>query len=264
MHIAIDDTYGPNVETGSKYVTGDRRTHVAVLFPDDKVEEINSEMSACLSEICSLYDISVSEFHFVDIYNRNSPWDILSDGANLRLFELFSVIYQKYKWEVVIQTVDDRTMKDLGILKIQGQIGGLDLSRRADFSLLMLLIKIKKIYKNNSFPINFLVDEGVKKSGAIFGCEVFHDWPHQVSGVYASSSSEPLLQIADFIAFCVNRSTHLSMKSNRSDIDNWFLNLVGHMGINCVDLVAQRLSRNFSIEDFDDLHMKDRVKKGSE
>lgn len=35
MHIAIDDTYGPTVETNSSYVTGDRRTHVAVVFPDD-------------------------------------------------------------------------------------------------------------------------------------------------------------------------------------------------------------------------------------
>jgi hypothetical protein len=34
MFIAVDDTYGPEQNTGSVYVTGERRTHVAVVFRD--------------------------------------------------------------------------------------------------------------------------------------------------------------------------------------------------------------------------------------
>jgi hypothetical protein len=51
MHIAIDDTYGPDTATGSRYVTDQRRTHVAVIFPDEEVEEYRSQIRGCLEEV---------------------------------------------------------------------------------------------------------------------------------------------------------------------------------------------------------------------
>ncbi|NIC42212.1 hypothetical protein [Aquabacterium sp. A08] len=262
MHIAIDDTYGPEIATGSSFVTGDRRTHVAVVFPDEDVQDIRRQAAECLAEIAVLTGVVANEFHFVDIYNRKSPWDKLPDQANLRLFEFFASIYKHYRWPVLIQTIDTRTLGDHGIGGLAGIIDGLDLSDRADLSLVWLLIKLKIKFKKNPEPITLFIDEGRKKPGTQFGSKIFHDWQGSFSGCYSSSAAEPLLQVADFMAFCINRSTHLAMKSKRSDVDSWFLNLVGGMRMDCDDLKLHTLPKNFSVVDFDGLHVQDRVEKG--
>lgn len=262
MHIAIDDTYGPETNSGSAFVTGSRRTHVAVIFPDQDVPQYRLEIAGCLKEIETLTGIAATEFHFVDIYNRKSPWDKLPNQANLALFKFFASIYHRYKWRVIIQTIDARTLQDHGIEKIVGRIDGLDLSDGADLSLLWLLTKIKGEFKQSPEPISLILDEGRRKPGVMFGSEFFHDWPQPYQGVYSSSVAEPLLQIADFIAFCVNRSAHLAMKAQRTEIDTWFLNLVGKMQINCADLKLAVLPKTFSVADFDAAHVADRISKG--
>lgn len=262
MHIAIDDTYGPEIGTKSSFVTGDRRTHVAVVFPDEDVQNIRTQATECLDEIHKLTGVAAKEFHFVDIYNRKSPWDKLPDQANLRLFEVFASIYKHYRWPVLIQTIDTRTLRDHDIERLVGKIETLDLSNSADLSLLWLLIKIKIRFKKSPAPISLVLDECRKKPGTLFGSKIFHDWPESFNGRYSSSSAEPLLQIADFIAFCINRSTHLSIKSKRTDVDIWFLNLVGDMLIDCDDLKLNMLPKDFSVADFDGLHLQDRTAKG--
>lgn len=262
MHIAIDDTYGPEIGTDSSFVTGDRRTHVAVLFPDEDVQDIRNQITGCLEEVFNLTGVAAKEFHFVDIYQRNLPWNTLQNGQNLEFFKFFASIYEHYSWPVFIQTIDTRTLRDHGIDHFAGVVEGLDLSNPADLSLLLLLIKIKNRYKDRPMPITLLLDEGSAKPGRAFGAKIFHNWPKPYNGVYASSSNEPLLQLADFIAFCINRSTHLSLKSNRTDTDTWFLNLVSGMGINCDDLKLHNLPKNFSVADFDKLHLQDRTAKG--
>lgn len=262
MHIAIDDTYGPGIDTKSSFVTGGRRTHVAVVFPDEEVQDIRKQMVECLGEIFELTGVKIQEFHFVDIYNRKSPWDSLPKNANLGLFEFFASIYKKYHWPVLIKTIDDRTLRDHNLKAFGGKIDGLEISKREDLSLLWLLINIKNKFRNNPTPITLFLDEGRKKPGTAFGSAIFHDWPASFRGSYTSSSTEPLLQIADFLAFCINRSTHLSMKINRSDVDIWFLNLVGEMKIDCEDLKVHKLKKDFSVSDFDELHLQDRTAKG--
>jgi hypothetical protein len=46
MHIVVDDTYGPEGAAKSKFVTGDRRTHVAVVFPDSEVAYVRQQIGA--------------------------------------------------------------------------------------------------------------------------------------------------------------------------------------------------------------------------
>ncbi|TJZ77535.1 DUF3800 domain-containing protein [Chitiniphilus eburneus] len=262
MHIAIDDTYGPEMGAGSSFVTSNRRTHVAVVFLDEEVQNIRKQTAECLAEIDKETGVKAKEFHFVDIYNRKPPWDKIKDQVNLRIFEFFASIYRRYQWPIFIQTIDDRTLGDHDIGGLVGKIEGLDLSDRADLSLLLLLLKLKNKFKEALVPITLFLDEGREKPGTAFGLEIFHDWPVSFNGCYSSSAAEPLLQIADFIAFCINRSTHLALKRSRSDVDAWFLNLVGEMRINCDDLKLHKLPRNFSIDDFDGLHMQDRAIKG--
>lgn len=264
MHIAIDDTYGPADVKPSKYVTGRRRTHVAVMFEDDEVAYIRQQVGECLQEINELAKIKASEFHFVDIYNKKGVWSELSGNVNLRIFSFFSDIYNRYRWPVSVQTVDDRTFTDHDFSTNQVKVDGLDTENREDLSLLMLLLKIKhNLRKQQPIPpIHIILDEGRKKPGSLFGHEIFHDWPADFSGQYSASSSDPLLQIADFLAYCINRSTHLALKPTRTPTDLEFLNMVGTMNINSSDLKLAKFSKEFLSAEFDQVHEADRKTKG--
>lgn len=260
MHIAIDDTYTQNNNNESEYITGNRRTNVAVIFEDEEVEFIRNQISECLDEIHNLFGVEVKEFHFVDIYNKNPPWDKLPDDRNLAIFEVFSTIYSTYRWPVIIQTVDERTLADHNV-KASGLLVGFDLENKSDLSLSMLLCKIKWRFKNNPIQLNILIDEGKGKSGRSFGKEIFHDYSNIVDSKF-SSSTEALLQIADFIAYMINRVTNISIKKNRTQTDLWFLDLANRTSINSEDLLKLELPLDFKVNDIDEGHKKDRKSKG--
>ena len=264
LHIAIDDTYGPAGKTDSKYVTGDRRTHVAVVFDDADVDDIRRQAKDSLAYMAELLPNAPAEFHFVDIYNRKPPWNDLPERANLGVFAAFANIYSHYRWKVFLQTVDDHTFHGRPEILEIPFLDGLDVSKRADLSLLWLCIKIRIAFKDKKPPIKLLVDQGECTPGTSFGDQVFGDWGTKFSGQYSSSTDEPLIQIADFMAYVINRSTYLATKNVRTEIDNWFLNLIGEMNINCDDLKRHEASEDFSVSDFDDWHKIDRVQKGLE
>ncbi len=264
MHIAIDDTYGPTISTSSEYVTGNRRTHIGVGFPDKDVDYIREQITNCLNCIKDELSIDSKEFHFVEIYNRKNPWDKLPDKANLAIFDFFAKIYTEYKWKVFIQTIDNRTLRDHGIEKIEGTIKQFNLEKPSDLSLFWLLIKIKNFYSNTSEDLTVFIDEGLGKPNTTVGDEIFHDYSNKYQGVFQSSHQEPLLQLADFIAFVVNRSTHLYMKENRTDLDNRFLQLFNGMNINSDDLLKVDFNGDYSeltASKFDIAHEHDRYVK---
>ena len=266
MHIVIDDTYSSGGISLSKYVTGERRTHIAVAIPDSQVSHLRVEMQECLEYVRRELKVQANEFHFVDIYNRNGPWSHLVNMENLYIFEFFADIYSHYKWKVHIQTIDDRTFEDHPSIQTTGIVDGLDMSKRSDLSLLFLLVKLKYIYTiENHSQLTLIVDNRTDgEQGKPVGDSVFSERAPFFKGYFESSSEEPLLQIADFIAFCINRTTNLGIKSSRTDTDNAFLDLVATMEINSDELQKINLDRRFSVSDFDEGHRIDRVTKGLE
>lgn len=263
MHIAIDDTYGPNSANSSKYITGMRRTYVAVEFSDDAIEDIRTNVANCLAIVPDLLGISPTEFHFVDIYNRNKEWRDAAGEANLNIFEFFANIYRMHRWRVHVQTVDDRTLRDHGI-RFDLTADGINLRERDGQALFFLLAKIKHLLPGPPEPLTLRIDAGRAKAGQPIGRALFHEWGNLYDGVYADSHLEPLIQIADFLAFSINRVTHLSLKPQRTDIDLWFLDLIGSMDILSDDLISTSLPPDFTTEDIDELHSADRKKKGLE
>lgn len=262
MHIAIDDTYSSAIPQCSKYITEQRRTHVAVVFNDSEVNHIRKHINDLLEEVSNDLGKVIEEFHFVDIYNQNGVWNGLSDEYNLDIIECFATIYKEYKWPVHIQSIDEHTFKEHGT-EIQGKLDGLDLSTKEGQSLLFLLLKIKRTYISNPSPLKLYMDEGKQKPGTVFAKNIFHDWPCTYDGIYDSSQNEPLLQIADFIAYSINRVKNISLKEERSDIDLWFMELIADMGINNTEDISRTiLPENFTIDDIDQIHEKYRQKIG--
>jgi len=265
MHIAIDDTYGPNIIGKSKYVTGSRRSHVAVFFPDNEVDEIRTQLRSMLEYVESELSIQAEEFHFTDIYNRRGVWANCKQGENIAVFQTFAQIYSQYKWKIEIQTIDDRTFSDHGIKGFDEEIDGLDLSKRPDLSLaFLLLVKVKPVLRTIKGQSMIIVDEGIGTAGTEFGDQLFHDLGERVKCRFSTGVDEPLLQIADFFAYSINRSTHLAFKENRTDFDNSFLDLIGSMEINCPDINTVSAVHDFTADSADQVHAESRKKKGLE
>lgn len=261
MYIAIDDTYGPSDGPKSRYVTGARRTWVAVEFDDDEVEELRSSIQNTLRAISSQFNISIQEFHFTDIYNRRSPWDQLPDQETLQIIEEFADLYFRHNWIVHIQTIDERTLEDHGIKSIIANVEGLNLENRDELALFFMLSKIKS-RNENTLNINLIIDEGLKKPNHAIGNLMFDSYVF--NGSFQSSSNDPLLQIADFLAFSINRSTYLALKDKRTDMDIWFLDLIASMKINSKDINYFSINENSSHDDLDYALKKHRWEIGIE
>lgn len=262
MYICIDDTYGPEASSVSRYVTGARRSHVAVIFEDNEVDSVRNETNDLLKYFNSK-GIEANEFHFTDIYNRRGAWKKAENFENFEAIELFSKMYAEKKWPVKIQTIDNRTFKDHGYNPPKIKVDSLDTSKRSDLSLFALIfIHIKPLIEDIPGEIRLILDEGRRKAGTKFGYRIFSDLKNRYSGSYESSKDEPLLQMADFIAFIINRSTHLSLKTDRSEMDYKFLRIIENIDINCSGIVKTTSEKNYSIDDFDKIHDLDRLSKG--
>ena len=126
------------------------------------------------------------------------------------------------------------------------------------------LVKLKKALLPPSERLVLRIDAGRGKPNSFFAKAVFREWGDHYDGRFAASDAEPLIQIADFLAFSINRSTHLQIKPHRTETDLWFLDLIGKMNIQSSDIVETAFDPDFSIEDVDEFHSQDRIKKGLE
>lgn len=260
MHIAIDDTYGPVNAAATTYVTGARRTYVGVEFEDSQVEDIRENVRACLEELRPRLGSGLAEFHFADIYNCTGQWTN-HRGLNLEIFEFFAERYSEHRWRVHVQTVDEGTLRDRES-EFVGKANELDLTNREDQALFMLLRKLKFAHASRSEPLVLRADAGRSKAGSLLVPSLFRDWGDAYDGRYAESRDEPLIQIADFLAYSINRCTHLLMKQNRSEHDERFLALIGGMGIRSDDVKLARFAHKPSAADIDAVYAEDRRKKG--
>ncbi len=103
--------------------------------------------------------------------------------------------------------------------------------RHEDAALWFLLVRVRdhllaKRTSNDQRAMVFL-DEGLKKSGTCVEVDVFDDVFLDGHLLFASSATLPLLQLADFAAFCLNRVQLIVRKNEkRSDFEIAFLRML--------------------------------------
>jgi len=268
MHIAIDDTYGTAGNDNSVYVTKNRRTHVAVIVDDKFVSLLRKNISDYLQELNLVLGIQVKEFHFADIYNRKHDWKCLIDNnltSNIAIFQRFAALAIKFKIKFVVQTVDDRTIKDHGNELIKLSLPNFDTKKYEDLSLLMLLLKLRIRCKKSLENVVLFMDEGRKPAKTPFANEIFSGVVASYNGMYQSSDLEPLLQMADFIAFCINRSTHLQVKEPRTAFDNdflYFMQFIHFLDPDDNEMRRAVITNKAKTIHTDILHWIDRIDKG--
>lgn len=248
--VYIDDTASASQTTNSKYLTEDRRTYVAVIFTEEERKEADEQLKGCIEEINIQF--AADEFHFTDIYSGTKKFKGIDIDIRLSLFRVFVYIYNQYRWPIIIQTVNDRTLLEHGIRMVDIRAEGFNFADNSDVALFMLLIQCKNYLQDNikkyDLPVDFVIDAGKQKADTFQKVSLLSGVSVNSALSYKSSHDDVLIQIADFIAFCVNRIQMIAVKENKSRVDKEFLKIMSDMKFNGIGFEMVPMKKVNSLE----------------
>jgi hypothetical protein len=211
----IDDTGSPGNNSQSLLLKSSRYTSVAVLIQ----KEIRAELSSKIVTLIAKYSLlGIKEFHFTDLLNQRKEYRMLSKDEVKQIFQDFTEILMQFQYGVFVQTMTPESYAENGL----EDDGTLSLEEK---TLKFIILRIRH-YVNAVNPIrNFEImsDEGIGKKGTHRSypeLSAFTDKP-QVS--FFASHDDPLLQVADYFAFCLNKFQLIAIKNNRTAFDIWFM-----------------------------------------
>ncbi|MGE6220391.1 DUF3800 domain-containing protein [Nubsella zeaxanthinifaciens] len=94
------------------------------------------------------------------------------------------------------------------------------MSRHEDLTLCYLLLRCHYFLKRNGCPPSeVIIDAGRQKDGSTHKMNEFKSDFIDKTIRYVASEKEPMLQLADYVAFSLNRAYWLQNKSYRTDLD---------------------------------------------
>lgn len=227
--IYIDDTGNPGEKTNSQYGSKKSKTWVAIILTSDERNDGEEQMNECIECLKKYYN-GASEFHFSDIYQGKKEFEGIDKEKRFFLFEKFSDIFKNERFPIRMQTFSEEDYDRVKINKSKSfNQDGFGLNSYNDFALYHLLLLVNTFVKENIKkyppPYEIIIDEGKKKAGETqFISSIFKkDELFQNKLFYKSSKDTPLLQLADFVAFSLNRCKLLLQNNRKGEDDWWFL-----------------------------------------
>jgi len=229
--IVIDDSGSPGSKIESKFLLNTRNTWVGVLIEDERLTQLKLDLEYFNKQLKD--NFKINEIHFTDLLNGNNEFNILSQYKRLELFSIFCIFYKEYQFSFFVQTTNPETLAENGlfITTKKTKYGGLDMSNHKCQGLLLLLISIKKYLEENNLnkdKIDFIIDEGLRKAGNKLILPILSKVRLDCLLRFESSKNEQILQIADFVAYCINRTQTTLVKeaSKRTDFDKVVMQLI--------------------------------------
>lgn len=242
--VFIDDTGSPGNKAVPRYLHPDRKSWVAVIVEPHVVPGVLEGMADCVTELARLP--GVSEFHAADIYSGKGPYRQMPLEARLTIFEAVARVFASYRIPVLVQTLDPATLVRVRSREaLPNRLGPFDLTAHDDLALLLLLGRVynhvRETRRSGESRARVFVDEGRMKSGTIIQLPWVADVLADGLVCFADSKTIQPLQLADFAAFCLNRSQILIGRQARSDVDWRFLLLFEQMVQSFVNLAKSEV-----------------------
>jgi hypothetical protein len=235
--VFIDDTGSPGLVTASPRLHPARSSWVAVVVPRSHMPEVLEQFPGALDELSRV--APASEFHFGDIYAGRKEFDGLPIEVRLALFKFMATIFRTYHFPVIVQTFDPISLAEIRSgAKFPDSLGPFKLTRPADAALFFLLLRVKWYLQEQMGPglARVFIDEGYKNSGIAIRIPTFEAAFADGLVCFANSSSIHPIQLADFAAFCMNRTQLLLGKDNLSDLDRQLLEILSPIAWNYVNI----------------------------
>lgn len=228
--VFIDDTGSPGMADTPAKLQPARKSWVAVVVPPKQVLSVTTAISEMLEP---LRQLGVQECHFADIYSGKGPFrKELPSELRTILFQFFADVIAVHELAIYVQTFDPETHpQHAGSWPRLPRIAScFDMQRHEDAALWFLLVRVRdhllaQRTRSDQRAMVFL-DEGQKKSGTCVEVDVLDDVFLDGHLLFASSAVVPLLQLADFAAFCLNRTQLIVHKERRSNYEIEFLRML--------------------------------------
>ncbi|WP_368154047.1 DUF3800 domain-containing protein [Aeromonas sp. s9] len=246
--IAFDDTGSPGKSLNSKYLDSERKTYVGVLFEPNVIDEVRTQMNGVLGLFKD--ELKTTECHLTEIMNGQGEWAKIDSDMRLGIFSTFCEIFSHYKFTCLVQSWAPSYYARNNISLGKGaKYGALKLYEHSDMAMFMALIKAKHYLIDNDFktPVSIIFDEGRRKAGSEMVLPLLRGITKRASISFERSSGNPFLQIADFAAYCLNKSQLLAVKEKRSEIDDLILKCIeladfNYVGAHKIDVKYSELN----------------------
>lgn len=230
-YIYIDDTGNAQHRSGFKYDTSKSASWCAILLNEKQYLSARNFMS---KEIEELYkQLGVDEFHFTDIFSGKGIYRHVENRIDF--FKEFSAFSALEQFVVFFQSFGEDDYERTKLKKTRAVIDGFKLYDYSDFALYNLLLQIGRyLYFNPNYtkPCRIVIDEGRCKNNSYQSCSILGGLIENGKILYKSSKEEPLLQLADFTAFTLNRCNWLNMKGDLNEYDKMFLKIATFANFN--------------------------------
>lgn len=227
--VFIDDTGSPGLQNTPPNLHADRKSWVAVVVPRTVIAEIWEQFPRAIAELKN--QTGATEFHFTDIYSGTRSFKGVALEKRLAVFAFMAEIFRQYRFPVFVQTLDPDTLRDV---RKRGpfpkRLGRFDFEKHEDFALFFLLLRVKwhleKNYPESDRLARVFVDEGFQRNGAGIAVPPLRHVFADGLICFGRSSSILPLQLADFAAFCLNRTQLIIGRREIRDLDESFLRLI--------------------------------------
>lgn len=227
--VFIDDTGSPGLYDTPSQLHPERKSWVAVVVPRSVIAEVWDQFPRAIAEL--KVQTGANEFHFTDIFMGRREFEGISLSKRLAIFKFMSHLFGAYKFPILVQTLDPESLQDvLSRSKFPDRLGPFNLKKQEDLALVFLLFRVKwhleRTYSENNRPARVFVDEGYKKNGAAISIPLLNRVFADGLICFARSDSILPLQLADFAAFCLNRTQLLLGRPKLSQRDELLLRII--------------------------------------
>jgi len=227
--VFIDDTGSPGLHSTPHGLNPDRKSWVAVVVDKSLMPEVWRQLHLALEELQAL--VPCRELHFANIYMGRSSFKGLDWKIRMAIFRFMVHLFKEYNLQIIVQTLTPESLPEWrSFLNISlRKLALFDLNSHVDLALFILLIRVRAYLKEEFLDgqrlARVFVDEGFKKDGRAMLLKPFDDVFADGLVCFARSDTILPIQLADFAAFCLNRSQLLLDKPKLEHRDREFLEI---------------------------------------
>lgn len=246
--VFVDDTGSPGLKDTPPNLHPERKSWVAVVVPRSQIAEVWQQFPRALDEL--KLQTGGSEFHFTDIYAGIRSFKGVPLQKRLAVFAFMAHIFDQYRFPVFVQTFDPESLRDVRSRgSFPQRLGPFDFTKQQDLALFFLLLRVRwhleQNYLERERRARVFVDEGFQRNGTAISLpplqKVFAD------GLICFGRSDSILplQLADFAAFCLNRTQLLIGRSELKELDLSFLRIIEPIAWNYQNIPRMTLDQWF-------------------
>lgn len=231
-----------------------RQTWVAVLIPPDQAEQSIDQMEGLVSEIHARF--GARELHANEIFQRKGPWADVPIGTLKGVVAAVAEIFRMMDFPIIVQTFWRgnesyekivRETSDAQIKLMKRELG-IDFRSPKDLAFTYCIHRCRNFLEGGYHASDWEIfaDAGMMRPGQTTRAPVRWGDSNFKTVHFEDSEICPLVQLADYAAYFMNRSQQIAHSDTLSVHDEELLDILGAK-LNFVNIPLHRRPRQHPI-----------------